>query len=53
MIAQAMLEKGALDGLSAGLTQVRFLARDLANDDRTFIVIGLIVILVFGWRMIR
>ena len=53
MIAQAMLEKGALDGLSTGLTEVRYLARDLANDDRTLIVIGLIVILVFGWRMIR
>jgi hypothetical protein len=53
MIAQAVLEKGALDGLSAGLIEVRNLGWDLWQDDRTLILIGLVAIIFFGWRMIR
>lgn len=53
MIAQAVLEKGALDGMAAGLAEVRIMARDLASDERALIVIGLVVIIFFGWRMIR
>jgi hypothetical protein len=53
MFAQAMLEKVSLDGLSTGLSQVRHLGSQLAQDERTLIVVGLVAIIAFGWRMIR
>jgi hypothetical protein len=53
MFAQAMLEKVSLDGLSTGLLQVRHLGSQLAQDERTLIVVGLVAIIFFGWRMIR
>jgi hypothetical protein len=53
MVAQAMLEKGALDGASTGLTQLRLRVGDLLQDERTLIVIAIGLVLVLLWRARR
>ena len=53
MFAQAVLEKGALDGASAGLMQLRYHATELVQDERALIVIGVAVVLVVLWRVRR
>ena len=53
MFAQAMLEKGALDGASTGLTQLRLRAGELLQDERALIVIAIGLVLVLVWRVRR
>jgi hypothetical protein len=53
IFAQAMLEKGALDGASTGLVQLRYQASELLQDERALILIAVGVVLVVLWRVRR
>jgi hypothetical protein len=53
MFAQAMIEKGALDGMSTGLTQFRYRMTEFAQDERALFVIAVAFVLVLVWRMRR
>jgi hypothetical protein len=53
MFAQAMLEKGALDGASTGLMQLRYHATELLQDERAMLVIAVAFVLVVVWRLRR
>lgn len=53
IVAQAMLEKISLDGMSAGLAQLRYHAADLLLNERALIAIAVGVVLVLIWRIRR
>ncbi len=53
IVAQAMLEKISLDGMSAGLAQFRYQAAQLMQNERALIAIAAAVVLALVWRMRR
>lgn len=53
ILAQAVLEKISLDGMSAGLAEFRFQAAALLQNERALIVIAVGAVLVLVWRMRR
>jgi hypothetical protein len=53
IVAQAMLEKISLDGMSAGLAEFRYQAAELLQNERALIAIAVGVVLVVVWRMRR
>ena len=53
IVAQAVLEKISLDGMSAGLTQFRYQAAELLRNERALIAIAVSAVVVLIWRMRR
>ncbi len=52
-LAQALLEKGALDGLSAGLVQFRYHATEFLKDERAVAGLAMAIVLLLAWRLRR
>lgn len=53
MFAQAMIEKGALDGMSTGLSQLRYRMTEVVQDERALIALGVAFVVFVVWRMRR
>lgn len=52
MFAQAMIEKGALDGASMGMSQFRYQMGQFLQDERAWMVLAVVVVLfLLFWRM--
>lgn len=51
MFAQAMIEKGALDGASMGMSQFRYRVTEFLQDERALVGIAVVLVLVLVfWR---
>jgi hypothetical protein len=53
MFAQAMIEKGALDSMSTGMSSFRYRISEFVHDERALWLLGIAVVLVFVWRLRR
>lgn len=51
-VAQAMIEKGALDGASMGMSQFRYRMTEFIQDERAWMALAVaFVLFLFFWRM--
>lgn len=53
MFAQAMIEKGALDGMSTGMSQFRYRMNEFIQDERALYALAIAVVLFLVWRVRR
>lgn len=53
IVAQAVLEKISLDGMSAGLAAFRYQAAELLRNERALIAIAVAVVVALIWKMRR
>jgi hypothetical protein len=53
MFAQAMIEKGALDGMSTGMTQLRYRMTEIVQDERALYALAIAFVLFLVWRVRR
>jgi hypothetical protein len=51
MFAQAMIEKGSLDGMSTGMSSFRYSFDQFIQDERALWLLGVAVVLLFVWRI--